>query len=149
MNPRITESTYFDLLGKTQNCCGFCGTGLDDKNADAALLLPRSLGGQDDMDNLMACCKVCKKLKGHMTVEDFRAFVFISISEVVNKTFDQIEKVIHLLVERDRDAIEAGLVSVNVLLRTRVSGGAHSFFFERLELEEVSNPNPVTVGDLS
>lgn len=132
MNPRIDESTYMEVLGRTQYCCGFCGVGLDDKNTDIALLLPRSMGGGDEIENLMPSCKACKKLKGHLTLEDFRAYVFTSISEIVNKAFDQIEKVIHLLKEEDRDAIENGLVSVNLSLKSRVSGGAHSFFFERL-----------------
>lgn len=136
MNPRITENVYLEVLGKTEYRCGYCGIGLDEKSTDVGLIFPRSLGGQDEIDNLMACCKNCKKLKGHMTLEDFRAFVFNSISEVVNKAFDQVEKVIRLLKPEDRDEIEGALVNVNTLLKSRVNGGAHSFFFERLEASQ-------------
>lgn len=140
MNPRITGNVYMEVLGKTEYRCGYCGVGLDDKSTDVSLIFPRSLGGLDDIDNLMACCKGCKKLKGHLTLEEFRAFVFNSISEVVNKAFDQVAKVIHLLKPEDRDEIEGALVNVNTMLKSRVHGGAHSFFFERLEAHKFDGP---------
>lgn len=140
MDPRINTDVYLEVLGKTEYRCGYCGEGLDDKKTDVGLIFPRSLGGLDEIDNLMACCKGCKKMKGHLTLEEFRAFVFNSISEVVNKAFDQVEKVIHLLKPEDRDEIEGALVNVNTMLKSRVHGGSHSFFFERLEAsKEVSS----------
>lgn len=137
MNPGTTDNVCMEVLGKIEYRCGYCGNGLNDKSTDVGLIFPRSL----KIENLMACCKGCKKLKGHLTLEEFRVYVFDSIPEFVNKTFDQVEKVIHLLKPEDRDAIEMALVNVNTLLKSR----AHSFFFERLEASKEDGPVKVEV----
>lgn len=38
-------------------------------------MIPRTLGGADDPDNYTVACSRCNSRRGHMSVEEFRAFV--------------------------------------------------------------------------
>lgn len=132
MNARISTQIYINALHKTGNYCGYCATPLEDGSAFISLIFPRSQGGTDELENLMPACKLCLKQKGHQTLEEFRGFVLNSVSLIVNKTFDEVEKVGRFLSAEDRSQIEHGLVEVNRTLK-RMTQGNVEFYFEELE----------------
>jgi 5-methylcytosine-specific restriction endonuclease McrA len=63
---RSTGSTYHwrkiraKVLLRDQNCCYYCGQ----EATTVDHLLPRSKGGNDSMDNLVAACTKCNYSKG-------------------------------------------------------------------------------------
>lgn len=47
--------------------CVVCGKKLRAGNVDIDHILPQSLGGDDDLDNLQCMCKSCNRSKGNKT----------------------------------------------------------------------------------
>jgi hypothetical protein len=47
--------------------CGYCGVHEQDAGSELEIdhFQPRSLGGGDDLDNLIYCCPTCNRLKGN------------------------------------------------------------------------------------
>ena len=51
------------VLRRDSNRCGYCGNGANTIDH----VLPRSRGGQDSWENLVACCLRCNNIKGDRT----------------------------------------------------------------------------------
>lgn len=106
------------------------GEGLDDKSAQVDFKHPRSLGGEKTTENLAACCKPCLKLKGHKTLEEFRTFIFGSIALLIDKAFDKVDKVSHLMAPNDDQEVESVLVAAKVRLKKLAEQRRVVFYFE-------------------
>lgn len=59
-------ATRKDILDRDRYTCGYCG-----KHGDTIdHIFPRSRGGKDTWENLVACCKKCNGLKSDRTPEE-------------------------------------------------------------------------------
>ena len=57
---------------KDQNgLCFYCGKHMDQKKATADHIIPRSKGGKDIRENIVAACNDCNVQKGNMNYQDF------------------------------------------------------------------------------
>src|SRR5207248_11360067 len=45
--------------------------------------IPRSKGGSDHIDNLVACCQKCNAFKGSLTVSEFKEKIKRCLSEIM------------------------------------------------------------------
>lgn len=140
----ISEDLYFTVLQVSQYRCGYCGRGLDEKTADVDHKWPRSLGGNSDLNNLLAVCKPCLKLKDRQTVEEFRAFLFEIIAEKIDKAFDELDKVAHIIGDQNLADIETVLTNTKVVLKRKVGDRELVFFFEEAETVTLNNESVVS-----
>lgn len=137
MKHQVNEQLFFKILKDSEFRCGYCGTDLSDKTLTADYKIPRSLGGEDTLDNLLAACKDCAKMKGHQTVEEFRAGIFEKISEAIDKAYDAYEKVSGLLaVDTDND-VRAALVSAKMIMNRKIMDREVTFSFEEEEIKAI------------
>jgi 5-methylcytosine-specific restriction endonuclease McrA len=56
------------VLRRDSNRCGYCGASANTIDH----ILPRSRGGKDSWENLVACCLKCNNLKGDKTPDEMR-----------------------------------------------------------------------------
>lgn len=131
MKYQVDEQRFFEVLKGSEYRCGYCGGNLDDKSVVPDFKMPRSLGGEDTLENLLAVCKDCAKSKGHQTVEEFRGNIFEGISEMIDKAYDAYEKVSGLLDDGTDDDVRAALVSAKMVMKRKIISQAVKFFFER------------------
>lgn len=57
--------TKKNILKRDENCCQYCGSHHSDLTIDH--IIPRSRGGTDSWENLVAACKTCNSRKGSRT----------------------------------------------------------------------------------
>ncbi len=126
----IDEQTYISVLQIAGYHCAYCGVGLDDKSAEVDFKTPWSLGGKAKVDNLAASCKECRKLKGHKTLEEFRAWIFDCITLPLDKAFDMLDKVSYLIESSDVQRIEQVLASAKIRLKRFIEEDKVVFYFE-------------------
>lgn len=55
--------------------CHYCGEIVSGRNLHVDHFLPRSLGGTDDLSNLVYACNSCNATKRHRTFEEARPFL--------------------------------------------------------------------------
>lgn len=58
----VTKRTRYEVLKRDNYTCHYCRSTQNELTVDH--LMPKSLGGSDKMDNLVACCKDCNAGKG-------------------------------------------------------------------------------------
>lgn len=126
----VDEQLYMTVLQISGYHCSYCGEGLDDKSSQVDFKHPRSLGGDKTVENLAACCKPCLKLKGHKTLEEFRAFIFDSVAVMIDKAFDEVDKVSPLMAPNDNQEVERVLVAAKVRLKRLAEQRRVVFYFE-------------------
>lgn len=127
----IEEQLYMSVLQIAGYHCSYCGEGLDDKSAQVDFKIPRSLGGEKTVENLAACCKACAKLKRHKTLEEFRGWIFECITEHLDKAFEVLDKVEHLMDANDLREVERVLIASKVRLKRFAEQRKVVFYFEQ------------------
>lgn len=71
------------ILKKSNGLCARCGVGLEIKvNMTVDHVLPKSKGGSNDFDNLVALCWNCNKNKGDKIVNVQKWYRYLDVSEV-------------------------------------------------------------------
>ena len=63
------------VWGKTEGLCWYCGKKINPFEVRAFAIdhfVPRSLGGSNNLDNLVPSCCGCNSIKGNRPIEDFR-----------------------------------------------------------------------------
>lgn len=104
------------VYARTGGRCGYCGIHLTAGNFTVDHMLPRYLGGSDDLSNLIGACRSCNGSKGKKSVEQYRLWV----------TY-------HDLVKGHRFYISHLEFMVNHLdLREKFPRVDHVFYFERM-----------------
>jgi diadenosine tetraphosphate (Ap4A) HIT family hydrolase/5-methylcytosine-specific restriction endonuclease McrA len=68
----ISGSTRFEVLKKAKFHCALCGISADIKNLEVDHIIPKSLGGSDEISNYQALCYTCNAQKGNRDKTDFR-----------------------------------------------------------------------------
>lgn len=74
MTPVYDYWFWYDLrLGvlERDGSCAYCQSSLTKYTVTLDHVIPKSAGGSDDLDNLVACCKSCNTLKGAMPLDEF------------------------------------------------------------------------------
>ena len=61
---------------KTGGRCAYCGKLLDFDDFEIDHLVPKVAGGSREIENLMASCAPCNRLKGGFRLGDFRRFFY-------------------------------------------------------------------------
>ena len=60
---------------KTDSRCGYCGIEVSVYDDPVDHIVPRSLGGKNNDENLMASCHPCNASKGNRSIEEFRVWL--------------------------------------------------------------------------
>lgn len=68
----ITGSMRFDVLKRARTRCELCGVSAKIKMLHVDHIVPRSLGGSDDISNFQALCETCNTSKRDRDDTDFR-----------------------------------------------------------------------------
>lgn len=55
--------------------CVYCGNGPEDEILTLDHLQPQELGGENEVKNLVTCCKTCNCMKGAKTLRQFFAYL--------------------------------------------------------------------------
>lgn len=65
-----------DVFAKTNGRCAYCGIDLSSIGSwHVEHMVPRSRGGNSDIDNLVASCPACNVKKGRRTVLEFEEYL--------------------------------------------------------------------------
>ena len=70
----ISGSVRYEVLSRAKFKCELCGISADEKNIEVDHILPKSLGGKDDLTNFQALCYSCNAAKRNTDDTDFRLF---------------------------------------------------------------------------
>ena len=68
----ISGSVRYEVLRRANQRCECCGVSVADKPIDVDHIVPRSLGGANDINNYQALCYECNTNKGNRDSTDFR-----------------------------------------------------------------------------
>ena len=71
-NKAVRESLRERVYKKTPGLCWYCGIGIHAGNRTMDHVIPRASNGDDTEENLVPCCRDCNRLKGNLTIEQFR-----------------------------------------------------------------------------
>lgn len=69
----VSGSTRFEVLKQAKFHCELCGISADIKNLEVDHIIPKSLGGSDEISNYQALCYTCNAQKGNGDKTDFRS----------------------------------------------------------------------------
>lgn len=68
----ISGSKRYEVLANAKNRCVLCGVSSEQRALEVDHIVPRALGGSDDISNLQALCYKCNSMKRHTDSTDFR-----------------------------------------------------------------------------
>jgi 5-methylcytosine-specific restriction endonuclease McrA len=68
----LTKAERRQVYDKTGGRCAYCGCPIDFDEMQIDHVNPLSLGGADDVSNMLPACRSCNHFKGGMTLEKFR-----------------------------------------------------------------------------
>ena len=83
--------------------CGYCGVREEDAGSELELdhFQPRSLGGGDELENLVYCCPTCNRIKGD----------FWAIAPTEQRLLHPQRDDVHLHLRQDSDGLLTGLTA--------------------------------------
>ena len=70
----ISGSIRFEVLSRAKFKCELCGISAEEKSLEVDHIMPKSLGGKDDLVNYQALCYSCNAAKRNTDDTDFRIF---------------------------------------------------------------------------
>ena len=91
--------------------CAYCGKVITIKDMQVDHILPKRLGGTDDIDNLNSSCRLCNHYKRANSIESFRDFALGGIIKRLMK--------IYIF----RVALDYGMITIN--------GWDNKFYYEK------------------
>mgnify|MGYP003321035262 FL=1 len=68
----ISGSIRYQVLSRAKSRCELCGIPNDQKALEVDHIIPRNMGGSDDINNLQALCYSCNAMKRDKDSTDFR-----------------------------------------------------------------------------
>ena len=103
---KIKRKKYSDeerkiIYDKSNGRCELCGQRLFLDNMTLDHIIPLSMGGKDDMENLQASCYACNQFKSNSLPDDFMdRIINIFLSQMKKKCNNDMKlRIIHKLVE--------------------------------------------------
>lgn len=103
---KIRRKSYSDgerkiIYNKSDGRCELCGQRLLLENMTLDHIVPLSLGGKDDMENIQAACFACNQFKSNILPEDFMdRIIKIFLYQMERKCCKDMKlRIIHKLVE--------------------------------------------------
>lgn len=68
----ISSSSRNKIYQKYGYRCAYCGRGIKKNEFTVDHIIPKRLGGKDNIENLHPCCPPCNKMKSCLSLNDFR-----------------------------------------------------------------------------
>lgn len=68
----ISGSIRYEVLKRAKNRCELCGISAEKRALEVDHIVPKSLGGEDSLNNYQALCYLCNTNKGNRDQTDFR-----------------------------------------------------------------------------
>ena len=87
----ISGSIRYEVLSRAKFKCELCGISADEKSIEVDHILPKSLGGKDDLTNYQALCYSCNAAKRNTDDTDFREFKTLYDSREIDCLFCDIQ----------------------------------------------------------
>lgn len=89
------------IYNKSNGRCELCGQRLSLENMTLDHIIPLSMGGKDDMENLQATCLACNQFKSNILPDDFmEKIIKIFLYQTEKKCSSDMKlKIIHRLVQ--------------------------------------------------
>jgi 5-methylcytosine-specific restriction endonuclease McrA len=90
------NAKFIAVMKKTSGRCYYCGLknwptrSLRQQQITIDHILPRILGGTDEMDNLVPCCRECNSAKAARPVEELRHHTALRAAKMPKFSRDQI-----------------------------------------------------------
>lgn len=75
MSKSISPFKRVKVYAKTNGHCAYCGDNLCEEDFHIDHVFPKSLGGSNDLGNLMPSCHSCNASKGTKTLEHYRMYL--------------------------------------------------------------------------
>lgn len=87
------------VFNKYNGRCAYCGKKLSinyiyeiNNYCSIDHIIPKSVGGNNDILNLNPCCKICNSIKGNRTIEELRKYLYCRFKESIFSGFFNIKK---------------------------------------------------------
>jgi len=74
LSGRITHETLFDVYRASKGYCSYCGIGITAGGCSFDHVLPFDRGGENDRENILACCVTCQREKFTKTPGEFEQY---------------------------------------------------------------------------
>ncbi len=68
----VSGTLRYEVLKRAVFRCGLCGASAEDRALEVDHIVPRNIGGSDDLTNLQALCYSCNAMKRDRDTVDFR-----------------------------------------------------------------------------
>jgi len=88
----IPGTLRYEILKRAKYRCGLCGKSAEDKAIEVDYIIPRNLGGTNDISNLQALCYSCNAMKRGRDATDFRGVAESYKIREVGCVFCQVDK---------------------------------------------------------
>ena len=90
----FSAKKWLIVQSKTNSKCAYCGADLLEMNYfDSTIdhIIPKSKGGNDNVDNLLPCCRNCNSSKGGKSIEEYRFWVTCKKNGIPTFSLEQIQ----------------------------------------------------------
>jgi hypothetical protein len=88
LNGRITAEDYARAFIASGGDCPYCGIGISPETCSFDHSIPFDRGGQNEPENIVACCLTCQREKATKTPEEFaHARTLMVVCESCGRTF--------------------------------------------------------------
>lgn len=82
----MKKEKRIEVYNKFQRHCSYCGKKIEYKDMQVDHILPKRMGGTDDMNNLNPSCRSCNHYKRAYKLEDFRDLI-LTLHERTRKQY--------------------------------------------------------------
>jgi ATP adenylyltransferase len=125
----ISGSIRYEVLSRAKFKCELCGISAEEKSLEVDHIMPKSLGGKDDLVNYQALCYSCNAAKRNTDDTDFRLFKSLYSTRVDGCLFCDVQTA-------DRGRIEAENTLAYVIRDKFPVTGGHTLIIPKRHVED-------------